>query len=62
MVAAWLNPNRPVVVICMSGHRSPLAAWRLKKNGAAEVYHLVGGLLAYKLIGGATRSGKAAPD
>lgn len=53
-IASKPNP----VLICMSGHRSPLAAWRLKKGGCATVYNLTGGMLAWKLCGGATVTGK----
>ncbi len=41
----------PIIVICMSGHRSPLVAYRLKKRGFKEVYNLTGGMLAWKLLG-----------
>jgi rhodanese-related sulfurtransferase len=41
----------PVIVICMSGHRSPLIAHRLKKRGFKKVYNLTWGMLAWKLFG-----------
>jgi rhodanese-related sulfurtransferase len=43
-----LNPNKPVIAICMSGHRS-IAAYRLlKRAGFREVYSLAGGMLAWR--------------
>ena len=41
----------PLVVICMTGHRSPLVAYRLKKRGFNEVYNLTWGMLGWKLFG-----------
>ena len=43
--------DRQVVVICMTGHRSPLVAYRLKKRGFKRVYNLTWGMLAWKLFG-----------
>ncbi len=45
----------PLIVICMTGHRSPLVAYRLKKRGYKKVYNLTWGMLAWKLIGGNTK-------
>jgi rhodanese-related sulfurtransferase len=50
--------SRPVVVICMTGHRSPLAARRLMKAGFADVANLTWGASAYALLGGDVKSGK----
>lgn len=47
--AEKLDPGKPVIVICMTGHRSPIAAYNLKKNGFKEVYSLTWGMLAWKL-------------
>lgn len=43
--------DEPVIVICMTGHRSPLVAYRLKKHGFKKVYNLTWGMLAWKLLG-----------
>lgn len=53
------DPGGPptVVVVCMTGHRSPLVAWQLMKTGMPETYNLIGGMLLWKLVGGATQSG-----
>ena len=48
------NVNDPIVVICMTGHRSPMVAYRLNKLGYARVYNLTWGMLAWKLFGGKT--------
>ena len=45
------NKEKPVIVICMTGHRSPLVAYRLKKRGFNRVYNLTWGMLAWKLFG-----------
>jgi rhodanese-related sulfurtransferase len=41
----------PLIVICMTGHRSPLVAYRLKRQGFKKVYNLTWGMLAWKLFG-----------
>jgi rhodanese-related sulfurtransferase len=48
------DPAAPIVVVCMTGHRSPLVAYRLRRRGFQEVYHLTGGMLTWKLTGGPT--------
>ena len=52
--ARQIDINKPVLVICMTGHRSPIAAYNLKKYGFREVHHLSWGMLARKLFGGPT--------
>jgi rhodanese-related sulfurtransferase len=45
-----LNPSKPVVVLCLSGHRSlPGTRW-LRARGY-EAYSLEGGLMAWKKAG-----------
>jgi rhodanese-related sulfurtransferase len=41
--------GKTVVVICMTGHRSPLVARRLQQVGYQEVYHLCGGMAGWQL-------------
>lgn len=50
--------SRPVVVICMTGHRSPLAARSLKQAGFAHAANLTWGASVYALLGGDVVSGK----
>lgn len=49
-----LDPDTPIVFICMTGHRSPVAAYRLRRQGFHKVYNLAGGMLAWKMTGGPT--------
>ncbi len=42
-----LDPSRPVVAICLSGHRSVPAYRLLKRSGYSQVYSLSGGMLAW---------------
>ena len=44
-----VSPAQEVVVICMTGHRSPLVAYTLKKRGYTRVYNLTGGMVGWKL-------------
>jgi rhodanese-related sulfurtransferase len=49
------NREKRIVIICMTGHRSPIVAHRLKKQGYENVYNLVWGMWAWKLFGGKTK-------
>jgi rhodanese-related sulfurtransferase len=49
--------ERPLVLICLSGHRAPVAAFRLKQLGFKEVSYLSWGMLAWVLSGGETVGG-----
>jgi rhodanese-related sulfurtransferase len=42
-------PSQEVVVICMTGHRSPLVSYALKKRGYARVYNLTWGMAGWKV-------------
>ena len=46
------DKKKPLVVICMTGHRSPLAGYRLKGRGYGVVYTLTFGMLGWLLSGG----------
>ena len=46
------DKKKPLVVICMTGHRSPLAGYRLKGRGYRVVYTLTFGMLGWLLSGG----------
>jgi rhodanese-related sulfurtransferase len=43
--------DEPVIVICMTGHRSPPVAYQIKKRGYKQVYNLTWGMLGWKLWG-----------
>ncbi len=44
-----VSPSQEVVVICMTGHRSPLVASTLRKKGYAGVYNLTWGMVGWKV-------------
>jgi len=46
-----IGKERPIVVACLSGHRSPPMADWLAAQGYGRVYDLTGGLLAWKGAG-----------
>ncbi len=52
------DPAKRIVIICMTGHRSPVVAGRLKKRGYTNVYNLTWGMWAWKLFGGKTVGSK----
>ena len=52
------DPAKRIVIICMTGHRSPIVAGRLKKRGYTNVYNLTWGMWAWKLFGGKTVGSK----
>lgn len=43
-----LDPQRPIVAICLSGHRSIPAFRLLKSKGYEQVYSLAGGMMAWR--------------
>jgi rhodanese-related sulfurtransferase len=49
--------DRPVVVTCMTGHRSPPTVRQMQKGGYTHVRNLTGGMAVWKLFGGGTVSG-----
>lgn len=49
--------GRDLVIICMTGHRSPLTAYRLAKMGV-RASNLTWGMVGWKLFSGETVSGK----
>lgn len=48
------NPNQATVVVCMTGHRSPLVVRQLQQGGYTNVVNLTWGMVAWKLFGGAS--------
>lgn len=43
--------DQPIVITCLSGHRSAIAAHWLVSQGYSQVYNLQGGLLAWQGAG-----------
>jgi rhodanese-related sulfurtransferase len=50
-----VSPSQEIVVICMTGHRSPFVAHDLKKKGYARVYNLTGGMVGWKIYAWVSR-------
>jgi len=45
-----VSPDQPMVIICMTGHRSPIVAYSLKKKGFKQVYNLTWGMLGWQVL------------
>jgi rhodanese-related sulfurtransferase len=43
------SPDQPLVIICMTGHRSPIVAYALKKKGFKRVYNLTWGMMGWQI-------------
>ncbi|MGJ5631703.1 rhodanese-like domain-containing protein [Nostoc sp. CALU 1950] len=62
----WLYPqwfrdlpkNESVVVICLTSHRSPIAAEYLLKAGFTKVFNISGGMMEWRRLGLETCTGK----
>ncbi len=58
-VAGWFLPqwfrdlplDQPIAVVCLTAHRSPLAAQQLVKSGFTAVYNVTGGMLEWRRLG-----------
>ncbi|XXJ18122.1 rhodanese-like domain-containing protein [Desulfovibrio caledoniensis] len=50
------DPSKPVVVVCMTGHRSPPTVRQMQQGGYTDVRNLTGGMAVWKLFGGETVS------
>ena len=48
------DPKKPLVIICLTGHRSSVVAYGLKKHGFTRVHNLTFGMLGWLLSGGTT--------
>ena len=51
------HSQKPIVVICFSGHRSAIAAFKLRQQGFKKVYNLTWGMVGWVLSGGETEKG-----
>jgi rhodanese-related sulfurtransferase len=54
-----LSPEQPVAVICLTAHRSPIAALCLEKLGFVAVNNISGGLIEWRKLGLSTCKGAA---
>ena len=52
-----LPKDSPIVVVCMTGHRSPLAARRLEQAGFTNVSNLTWGASVWRLLGNPIEKG-----
>lgn len=50
-------PDQPIVMTCLSGHRSAIAAQQLVTQGYRQVYNLHGGLMAWQSAGYSIKRG-----
>lgn len=62
LALAQPDPNKPIVVTCMTGHRSPPVVRQLTKGGYTNVRNLTWGMAAWKLFGGATVKGTSSGE
>jgi rhodanese-related sulfurtransferase len=46
-----LSPDQPIAVICLTAHRSPMAAKQLIKAGFSTVYNITGGMMEWRRLG-----------
>lgn len=53
-----LPKDEPVALICLTAHRSPIAADQLVKAGFTEVYNITGGMMEWRQLGLTTCKGK----
>ncbi len=44
----FLPKDKPIALICLTAHRSPLAAKKLSKLGFTQVYNITGGMMAWR--------------
>ncbi len=61
VVPQWfreLPKDEPVALICLTAHRSPIAAKQLIKDGFTKVYNITGGMMEWRQLGLPTCKGK----
>lgn len=46
-----LPPDQPIAVVCLTAHRSPIAAQQLVKSGFTTVYNVTGGMVEWRRLG-----------
>ncbi|MCG5059518.1 MAG: rhodanese-like domain-containing protein [Limnoraphis sp. WC205] len=54
MLPEWfrqLPKEQPIAVICLTAHRSPIAANQLLKTGFTQVFNITGGMVEWKRLG-----------
>jgi len=46
-----LPKEQPIALICLTAHRSPIAAQQLSKAGFTQVYNITGGMMKWRRLG-----------
>jgi len=54
-----LSKNDEIALICLTSHRSPIAAQALVKAGFSQVFNITGGMMAWQKAGLPTQKGTA---
>lgn len=55
-----LPKNEPIAVICLTAHRSPIAAKQIAKAGFSKIFNVTGGMMEWRRLGLTTCTGKQA--
>ncbi|MCG8362450.1 MAG: rhodanese-like domain-containing protein [Pseudanabaenales cyanobacterium] len=55
-----LPKNEPIAVICLTAHRSPVAAKQIAKAGFSKIFNVTGGMMEWRRLGLTTCTGKQA--
>ena len=55
-----LPKNEPIAVICLTAHRSPVAAKQIAKAGFSKIFNITGGMMEWRRLGLTTCTGKQA--
>jgi rhodanese-related sulfurtransferase len=61
VVPQWfqeLPQDEPIALICLTAHRSPIAAQQLIKAGFTKVHNITGGMMEWQKLGLPTCKGK----
>jgi rhodanese-related sulfurtransferase len=45
-----LDKNEPIALICLTAHRSPIAAQQLSQEGFKQVYNVAGGMMQWRKL------------
>lgn len=53
-----LEKEQPIAVICLTAHRSPIAATQLAKAGFKQVFNITGGMREWQQLGLEIHTGK----
>lgn len=57
-----LAQDEPIALICLTSHRSPIAAQQLIKSGFTKVYNVTGGMMEWRKLGLPISKSKQLPN